>query len=167
MAESCFRRSVILVQSGLSGGESAMLIAVARETHIPEWLYPHRLAPLSGESMKTGDLTQADLNYLWSVFDVNSPPTSAFDIAVSTHCDVGFDHDAEDWLPRLDPKFAAALAGLSDVQRWQVCQKWTPRRLGRHPNNEQFSSDKKRLKTLCEFASRAAASQWFIVFIED
>jgi hypothetical protein len=147
--------------------EEVMLIAIAKETHIPEWLYPHRLAPLSGEVIKTGQLARADFEKLWSALGTDHSDANAFDMDVSTHCDVGFSHDAEDYLPRLNPTFVNLLAGLQDSQRWQVCQKWTPTRLGRRPNSEQITRDKKQLKMLCDFAGKAVANQWLVVFIED
>ncbi len=97
-----------------------MLVAVADETYLPEWLYPNRLAPLSGEAMRTGQLVAGDLDHLWLALDPNAEPSAGFEILVSTHCDVGFSHGALESVPRLGPTFVAALARLTDSERWQV-----------------------------------------------
>ena len=144
-----------------------MLIAVAKEEHLPEWLYPHRVAPLSGEALRGVTLRDVDLVHLWQAVEPSAPKSEALDDPADTHCDVGFEHDAIEFVQRLSGKLIAALAGLPDSERWRVAQEWTRRRLARRPTKEDLARDKQLLKTLCEFAGRAAANGWLIVNVEE
>jgi hypothetical protein len=138
-----------------------MLIAVALPEHLPEWLYPYRLAPLSGTSLSAGYLGWQDLPLLWKALGGTTAATNG---PVNTHCDVGFDHDAIDALDQVTPEFVAALAALPDSERWRVARDWATGRLGRRPNDSQLAQYKTWLRELSQFALEVESNGWIVVY---
>ncbi len=137
-----------------------MLIAVATPEHLPEWLYPHRVPPMSGASLPAKYIGWNDLGPLWKALGGAKPAESGI---VDTNCDVGFDHDAIEFLPQIAPEFVAALAALPDGERWRVARDWAEGRLGRRPNEAQLAQHKAWLRELSEFARQAVANRWIVV----
>jgi hypothetical protein len=144
-----------------------VLIAVAREDHLPEWLYPYRVPPFSGEAIRDVKLRDVDFVHLWLALDPTGVKSDAFDDPADTHCDVGFEHNAIEFLQRLSGRLVAALAGVPDSDRWRIAQEWTGRRLARRPTKEDLARDKQLLKALCEFARRSTEKGWLIVNVEE
>lgn len=144
-----------------------MLIAVEREEHLPEWLYPYRVPPMSGEALREVRLRNVDFVHLWLAINPTAPKSDAFDDPADTHCDVGFEHSAIDFLQRVSGELVSALAELPDSDRWRVGQEWTRRRLARRPTKENLAEDKQLLKKLCDLACRAGESGWLIVNVEE
>ena len=56
-----------------------MLIAVAREEHLPEWLYPYRVPPMSGEALHGFQLRDVDFVHLWLALNPTAAKADAFD----------------------------------------------------------------------------------------
>jgi hypothetical protein len=137
-----------------------MLIAVATPEHLPEWLYPHRVPPLSGASLPAKYIGWNDLGPLWKALGGAKAAERGI---VDTCCDVGFDHDAIEFLPQIEPEFVAALAALPDGERWQVARDWAAGRLGRRPNEQQLAQHKAWLRELSEFSRQAVANRWVVV----
>jgi hypothetical protein len=144
-----------------------MLIAVARGEHLPEWLYPHRVAPLSGEALRGVKLRDVDSVHLWLAIEPTAAESDAFGDPADANCDVGFEHNAIESLQRLSGRLVTALATMPDSDRWRVAQEWTKRRLSRRPTKEDQARDKSLLKTLSEFAARSVENGWLIVNVEE
>jgi hypothetical protein len=108
-----------------------VLIAVAKPEHLPEWLFPdRRTPPLSGASLPAEYLKRPWL--LWQALGGTTPYVCG---DVSTHCEVGYPHNAIDRLSQLAPEFVEALAVLPDTERWRVARDWVTALLDRRPND--------------------------------
>lgn len=141
-----------------------MLIAIETPEHLPEWIHPHRVPPMSGASLVANYIGCNDLDPLWKALGGVKPAESGI---VDTNCDVGFDHDAVEFLPQINPEFIAALAALPDEERWRVARDWAVGRLGRRPNEGQLAQHKAWLRELSEFARQAVANRWIVVLAVD
>ncbi|MCP4344809.1 MAG: hypothetical protein GY795_04690 [Desulfobacterales bacterium] len=145
-----------------------MYVVMCDEYEIPEWIFPDPRTERKGKSIKFPDFCSDDFMALWNVIDAtaNLKETEALEWQLS-HCDVGYPHDAPEHVDRINPLLVKALADIADNDRWNIARDWAKTRLQKQPNDQELSTHKKMLKSLCSLTKNSVDTNQVIVLIRE
>lgn len=139
---------------------------ICKEDEIADWIYLDARTSLEGESVNAPDLDKQDFIALWQAIGFVSGSSRTGEHALvdqSSHCDVGYPHDAPDFVDCVNPDLISELLAIPSHDRWRVAKQWASIRLSKHPTESELAFHKNILRAFAELAARAEPECLFVL----
>jgi len=143
-----------------------MIYVLCSEDEVPDWIYPDKKTKFSGKYVELPEMSHEDFTNLWlSIDPALDNDTKALECRDS-NCEVGYPHDAPEYVERINPKLVKALAEIKDNERWLIAKQWATVNLQHRPNEEKNKLYKDMLKSLCIVAKESVNTKCEIFLIQ-
>lgn len=144
-----------------------MKLVVCDPDNIPPWIYPDVMSeyPEPGVGVDIPCLTADDFISLAKA--LGGPVERSEPLAWHVSgCDVGFPHDAPDFVSQIKPELLDAMIAVPMHERWRIAESWAQDRFGSRPSKERQASHKRLFNTLCEHAALAVEYGRLAILVE-